>query len=192
MARNDRVIDASPQAVYDVLADPRSYAYWVIGSMAIRGADADWPRAGARLHHTVGMGPLRIRDHTVVEEVEPARYLQLRAKTGPLGSARIKLELEPAGERTRVTMVEDPADKPTAFLFMPLTHLLMRGRNVRALERLAELAEGRRPIPGDEPGEGSGMPGGEDAVANPKARERRRGRGATALRRWRAARSRRR
>ena len=151
MARSERVIAASPEAVFNVLADPRGYAYWVIGSMEVRGASSDWPRAGSRFYHTVGIGPLRIKDHSVVEEVRPDRFLQLVAKARPLGNARVKLELEPAAGGTRITMIEDPADKLTAFVFQPLTHLFTWARNVRSLDRLAELAEGRRPIPATSP-----------------------------------------
>jgi hypothetical protein len=43
-------------------------------------------------------------------------------------------------------MIEDAADPLTAFVFNPLTHLLVRGRNEKSLERLAELAEGRKSI----------------------------------------------
>jgi hypothetical protein len=156
-----------------VLSDPRSYAYWVIGSIEIRDADPEWPQEGSRFHHTVGMGPLRVKDHTVVEEVRPARYLQLQTKTRPLGNARVGLQLEKTGEGTHVTMTEDPADKPTALVFMPLTHVLMRGRNAQSLERLADLAEGRKPIPGEEPGAPSRTPSGNGAVVNPEARGRR-------------------
>jgi hypothetical protein len=110
-----------------------------------------------------------------VEEARPGEFLQLKAKARPLGNARIKLELEPFDGGTRITMIEDPADKPTAFVFNPLTHLLMRGRNLRSLERLAELAEGRRPMPGEEAGAPSRTPYGDGVVVNPEARERREG-----------------
>ena len=173
MAHNERLIEASPQAVFDVLADPRGYAYWVIGSMEVREADDDWPRRGSRFHHTVGIGPLRVKDHTRVEEVRPGHFLQLETKARPLGNARVKLQLEPEGNSTKVTMVEDPADKPTAFVFMPLTHLLMRKRNVRSLDRLAELAEGRLPMPGDEPGGSATTTDGPGSVENPNVRKRR-------------------
>ncbi len=43
--------------------------------------------------------------------------------------------------KTHVTMIEDAADPLTAIVFNPLTHLLVRGRNVESLARLAELAE---------------------------------------------------
>lgn len=76
--------------------------------------------------------------------------------------------MEQAEGGTRVTMIEDPADTVTAFLFQPLTHLLTRARNVRSLERLAELAECRRPMPGD----ADGASDGRKIAENPKKRAR--------------------
>ena len=172
MARNERTIAAPPEAVFATLIDARGYAYWVIGSMKVREVSSDWPRPGSRFHHTIGIGPLRLNDHTVVEEIEPDRFLQLKAKARPLGNARVKLTLERAPGGTRVTMNEDPADTLTAFVFMPLTHLLTRVRNARSLDRLAELAEGRRPIPGEEPGAPVRTPNGNGSIENPKMRER--------------------
>jgi uncharacterized protein YndB with AHSA1/START domain len=173
VARIERLIDAPPERLFEILSQPRSYAYWVIGSRAIRDADEQWPAAGARLHHTVNIGPLRLRDHTKVEEVEPERFLQLKAKARPFGTARVKLELARADGGTRVTMVEDAANAVTAFVFSPLVHLLVRWRNVHSLERLAELAEGRVPLPGDEPEASVRTPGAGGAVVNPRLHGRR-------------------
>jgi len=168
MARNHRVIDAPPSAVFEVLSDPRSYAYWVIGSREVRDMDPEWPRPGSRFGHTVNVGPLRVQDYTSVEEVEPERRLQLRAKARPFGTARIELELEPADdEGTRVTIVEQAADPLTAFLFQPLIHLAVWRRNARSLDRLAELAEGRKPIPGEELEAPAREPGEDGVVVNP-------------------------
>lgn len=172
MAENQRLVSAAPDAVFDVLADPRGYAYWVVGSRKIRDADDSWPAQGSRFHHAVGLGPMCIRDHSQVEEMQPDRFLQLKVKFRPLGTARVKLELEPAGTGTRITMIEDPADTATAFLFTPLTHLLVRRRNVRSLDRLADLVEGRVPIPGDEPAARVRSLDGDGSVENPLARER--------------------
>jgi uncharacterized protein YndB with AHSA1/START domain len=142
VARTEKIIDADPAEVFSVLADPESYAYWVVGSKEIRDADSSWPREGSKFHHTVGFGPVSVKDYSQVEEVDPPGYLQLRVKARPLGTGRVKLTLVPlGGGRTHVTMVEDGADPATAFLFNPLTHLLVRGRNRKTLDRLAELAE---------------------------------------------------
>ena len=73
MATTKRRMQATPGEVFGVLSDPRGYAYWVLGSRAVRDAESDWPAKGSRFHHTVGFGPLRLRDHTSVEEVRPDR-----------------------------------------------------------------------------------------------------------------------
>jgi uncharacterized protein YndB with AHSA1/START domain len=140
MARTERLIPASPERVFAVLADPHSYAHWVVGSDTIRGADADWPAAGSRFHHRVGWGPIKINDHTEVLLVHAPERLELRAKARPLGTARVSLRLERCGAGTLVTMAEDAGDRLTRLLFNPLTHLLVRGRNEESLRRLEELA----------------------------------------------------
>lgn len=173
MARNEHLVHVSPEAVFDVLADPRGYAYWVVGSEEIRDADASWPGRGSRFHHTVKIGPLRLKDDSEVEDVRPGRFLQLKVKGRPFGTARVKIELQPAQDGTLVTMIEDPADRASALVFLPLTHLLVRGRNVRSLERLAQLAEGRVPIPGMEPGAPNRVLHGNGSVQNPIVRARR-------------------
>lgn len=179
MARSEHLVHASPEAVFGVLADPRSYAYWVLGSEEIRDADVTWPAPGSRFHHTVKVGPLRLKDHSEVEEVRPGHFLQLKVKGRPLGTARVKLELERDDGGTRVTMVEEPGNTASALVFSPLTHLLVRRRNARSLDRLAELAEGRVPMPGEEPGAPHRVLHGNGSVQNPAARARREGIGET-------------
>jgi uncharacterized protein YndB with AHSA1/START domain len=142
LSRNHLHVNAPPKRVFAVLADPRSYAYWVVGSRRVRGADDDFPAVGSAFFHTVGFGPLRIKDYTVVEAMKPRRLLQLKAKARPAGTARVTLKLRRRGRGTDVTMIEAPGDALTALVFNPLAHLLVRGRNARSLERLKELAEG--------------------------------------------------
>ena len=84
-----------PQAVWDALADPASYGYWVVGSKEIRDAEPGFPAPGTKFHHTIGFGPLTLQDHTeVIEAVEP-QYLWLRAKGRPLGTAKVILRMTP-------------------------------------------------------------------------------------------------
>jgi uncharacterized protein YndB with AHSA1/START domain len=140
MARNERLIAASPERIFSVLSDPDSYGHWVVGSDMIRDADAGWPAAGTRFHHRVGWGPIKVNDHTEVLAVDPPNRLQLKAKARPLGTATVTLTLERRGGGTLVTMVEDAGDPLTRLVFNPLTHVLVRGRNVESLRRLEELA----------------------------------------------------
>ena len=137
-------MSADPETIFDVLSDPDSYGEWVVGSREIRDADSDWPAVGSRFHHTVGIGgPFTISDNTQVEGIERPRFLQLRARARPLGTALVTLELERADGGTHVTMVEDPADTFTALIFNPLVHLLTRRRNEESLRRLERLARER-------------------------------------------------
>jgi uncharacterized protein YndB with AHSA1/START domain len=140
MARTERLIPASPERVFAVLADPESYGYWVVGSDTIRDADPGWPAPGSRFHHRVGWGPLKVSDDTEVVSVDAPNCLELQARARPLGTARILLRLERRGGGTLVTMIEDPGDPLTWLVFNPLTHLLVRYRNAESLRRLEELA----------------------------------------------------
>jgi uncharacterized protein YndB with AHSA1/START domain len=147
VAINEIHIDAPPERVFAVLADWRSYGDWVVGSRYIRGADPGFPAVGTRFHHQVGVGPLHLNDHTEVLEVDQPGKLVLRAKARPfLGTAIVDLRMAAENGGTKVVMREDPGDALTAFVFQPITHLLVRGRNAESLERLKGLAEGRPDI----------------------------------------------
>ena len=142
MAKNEMHVNAAPDRVWDVLANPASYAYWVVGSKAIRDADPGWPNLGTKFHHTIGFGPLTLRDNTQVEDVNKPRRLVLRTRTRPLGAQRVTLTLEPAGTGTRVEMKENPVGVPLQIVSPPLD-LVLHGRNEESLKRLKELAEER-------------------------------------------------
>ena len=146
MAVNEIHIDTSPERVFEVLADWRSYGDWVVGSRYMRGVDPGFPAAGTRFHHQVGWGPLHLNDHTQVLEVDQPRKLVLKAKARPMGTAIVDLTITPEAGGTKVVLREDPGDPLTAFVFNPLTHLLVRGRNEEGLERLKGLAEDRPDI----------------------------------------------
>ena len=140
MARNVALIPVTPERVWAVLADPGSYAYWVVGSDTIRDADGGWPQPGTKIHHRVGAGPLKINDDTEVMQAAPPRRLVLHARARPLGTARVVLDLSPEGASTRVVMIEEPDDRFSRLLHNPLTDRVLRRRNETALRRLGELA----------------------------------------------------
>src|SRR6478672_13163745 len=110
MAVNSTHIAATPHQVFAVLADGWRYSNWVVGTSHMRAVESEWPATGARLHHCSGIWPLVTRDETVVEESVPDRKLVLLAKGGILGSARVRLELEPDGDGTIVSLLEAPVD----------------------------------------------------------------------------------
>jgi uncharacterized protein YndB with AHSA1/START domain len=144
LARNVAVFPVSIERVFAVLADPKSYAYWVAGSDSIRDADANWPARGSRLYHRVGIGPFKLNDNTeVLAASEPTR-LVLQARARPLGTARVDLSLLDLGSHsTQVTMVEEPGDRFSRRLHNPLTDRVVHRRNVESLRRLGEQAAAR-------------------------------------------------
>lgn len=144
MARNEIVIDAQPRRVFDVLADPSAYGDWVVGSRAIHGADPDWPAPGSSFAHSVGTGALHLHDHTSVIDAEPPVMLELRARARPLPSATVTLWLQPEGEGTRLTMIENPARPLLSLMLGPLGHAALALRNRESLRRLRALCERTR------------------------------------------------
>ena len=129
-----------PQAVWDVLADPAGYGYWVVGSKRIRDAEPEWPAPGSRFHHTIGVGPLTLSDHTVALEASPPRLLKLRAKGRPAGTATVTMELHPRDGGTLVRMTENPDGVFSVMAPNPVVHVTTKLRNAESLMRLEELA----------------------------------------------------
>jgi uncharacterized protein YndB with AHSA1/START domain len=143
VATNRRFIPAPPETVWRVLADPRSYAHWVVGSKRIRDADPAWPAPGSRFHHTVGFGPFTIDDHTECMASDPPRRLELRANARPLGIANVVLELEPSDAGTVISITENPAGIQSPFALFPPLQLLTKARNAESLARIERLALAR-------------------------------------------------
>ncbi|MEP7053787.1 MAG: SRPBCC family protein [Actinomycetota bacterium] len=143
MAHNELVIDASPADVFAVLADGHSYEHWVVGCKKIRAVDASWPNPGASFHHSVGLGPLLIRDKTTVLSREGRTGLELHARAWPAGVAQVAFELKSEGSGTRVLMTENPVEGPAKMLDNPAQQALIRLRNAETLRRLGKLAKAR-------------------------------------------------
>jgi uncharacterized protein YndB with AHSA1/START domain len=142
MAVNEIEVAAPPETVWDVLADPQAYAEWVLGTKRIRGADDGFPAEGTRLYHTIGAGPLSLSDWTRVVESEPPRRLVLDARLGPLGAARVVIELYERDGGTRVVVAEQGTRGPNVVLSRA-GDVALRGRNRWSLDRLRDLAERR-------------------------------------------------
>lgn len=136
-----RTIDASVDAVWDILRDGWSYASWVVGSARIRDVDADWPAAGSRLHHSVGVWPVMLHDHTDVVSSTPRQELVLAPRAWPWGRAKLRLQLEEQEGGCVVTMTEDVTSGPILTLPRPIRQLLVQPRNDECLRRLSFIAE---------------------------------------------------
>lgn len=147
MTINEIEIAVPPDQVFAVLADPDLYAEWVVGTDRIRDADPQWPASGARIHHSVGAGPLTIDDSTEVIASEPPGRIELLAHLGPLGSFRVELLLVAKSGGTHVTMTEEPVEGVSR-LAGPVGDAVGSVRNKLSLGRLKELAERTRAVPG--------------------------------------------
>lgn len=144
MSTNTRIMHATPETVWEILADGWLYPLWVVGASRMREVDDGWPAVGTRLHHSVGSWPLLLDDTTEVLEVTPGALLRLKARAWPTGSAGVTLHLRAVGGETEVVMEEDAIEGPGRLVPKPMRDPLLTWRNVEALRRLAYLCE-RRP-----------------------------------------------
>lgn len=145
-SRVRRTLSTTPERVWDVLADGWLYPLWVVGAARVRDVDATWPAVGARIHHSVGLWPALINDHTEVLEQDPGSVLCLRASAWPLGAAEVRIVLTRAGEHTEVEMHERPVSGPSLLVPHPIVGPALTWRNVEALRRLGDIAEKRQTL----------------------------------------------
>ena len=152
MVETEIHIDAPPDEVFAVLADPHTYPDWLVGAHEIRSVEGEWPAPGATFHHRVGVWPVHIADSTSILEVDPPRRLVLRARARPTGVARVEFDLgvDGTGESggTRVRLREAPSSGPAHLLWLFGARSLMerglRARNERSLEQLRACVETTR------------------------------------------------
>ena len=138
-----RVIAATPQQVWNVLADGWLYPLFVVGASRMREVDDSWPSEGSRLHHSVGAWPLLLDDTTEVLEAVPESLLKLRARGWPAGEAEVVLRLKAQGVGTEVSISEDVRSGPGRLIPKPVRAPQIAWRNGETLRRLAYLVEGR-------------------------------------------------
>jgi hypothetical protein len=137
-------IDAHAEAVWSVITDPTTYPSWLVGTRRIFHVDPDFPARGSRFDHEVGVGPLRVRDHsTVLEAHARGRGLVLQVRARPvIGSARVEMTVLTAGVGcARVTIREQPRALPLGRLLRPLADRMIKARNARSLANLRGLLE---------------------------------------------------
>jgi len=143
MATTTRRIRATPDQVWDVLADGWLYPLWVVGASRMREVDDHWPAPGAQLHHSVGSWPLLVDDTTEVIEAVPGSLLRLHARARPTGTAEVTIRLGAAGAETEVVIEEDAVSGPGRLVPKLLRTPPLVWRNVEALRRLSYVAERR-------------------------------------------------
>ncbi len=143
MSTTSRPVNATPDRVWEVLADGWLYPLFVVGASRMRDVDEAWPAVGSRLHHSVGTWPLLIDDTTEVLECEPGKRLLMLARGWPAGQAHVDISLQPEGDTTVVTIKEDATAGPGVLVPKPLRDAQLHWRNVETLRRLAFVVEGR-------------------------------------------------
>jgi hypothetical protein len=144
MSTDTRTVAATPEQVWNILADGWLYPLFVVGASRMREVDDGWPAQGALLHHSVGAWPLLIDDTTEVLECEPGVMLKLRANAWPLGAAHVVMRLRPTGSKTEIVMEEDAVSGPGRLMPKPLRDVQLHPRNQETLRRLGYLAERRK------------------------------------------------
>lgn len=143
MSVRHRLIDAPPQAVFDVLADGWLFPSWVVGASRIRDVEDAWPAVGSKIHHSFGVWPAVIDDTTSVVEWDAPRHARFVARGWPVGEAAVIIDVRPRGDGSIVRMEEFASRGPGRLVPAPLMALALNYRNTEALQRLAWLAEGR-------------------------------------------------
>ncbi|MFD4219737.1 SRPBCC family protein [Streptomyces griseus] len=143
MAARHHLIDRAPPAVWKILEDERLYGTWVVGTFEFRREQGDWPELGSSITYSVRLGPKEFTGRTVVRRIERPRTLE--AEAGPLGPARIALDMRPWGDKTLVTVDEHPLRGVGGTLHNVLLDSLIQIRHRTMLARLARLTERRTP-----------------------------------------------
>ncbi|GGW43372.1 MULTISPECIES: SRPBCC family protein [Streptomyces] len=151
MAVRHRLIKASPRRVWSVLADGERYADWVVGTAESRPVLGQWPQVGAEIGYEVRFGPVRLTNQTVVRRCEEGVALELEARAGVLGTARIAIELRPWGRHCLVIVDEHPLQGAGGALHNAGVEALIQLRHRTMLARLAEVCEHASPDPGPGP-----------------------------------------
>ena len=137
---------ATREQVWAVIADGWTYSQWVVGNSRMRAVDADWPKVGSTIRHSIGIWPLVLDDLTVVQDCQPFERLVLLAKGRPLGKARITLRLSDIdGGGCRIDMAEVPVGAPMGWVPNRVALAAAVPRNRECTWRLAALAERRLP-----------------------------------------------
>ncbi|MER7702530.1 SRPBCC family protein [Kitasatospora sp. NPDC097605] len=151
MAVRHVLIERPPEDVWRVLADPHCFARWVPGTSHTKPDSGTWPEPGAGLRYRVGLGPWQLTGHTVVRRCEERERLELEAFAGPLGTARIAVELLAWGTGTLVIVDEHPLQGLVSSLHAAPSEALLQLRHRSMLARLARTVEAtdrRSPIRG--------------------------------------------
>jgi carbon monoxide dehydrogenase subunit G len=142
VAVRHQLIKRSREDVWSVLSDREAYGKWVAGTSSSHGGEGDWPAEGSSLKYTVGPGRWSIEGTTLVRQEERPEHLALEIDSGPLGTARVDIEIKPWGEDSLVIVDEHPLTGAGGILHNVAMEAVLQVRHRRMLARLAEVVEG--------------------------------------------------
>ncbi|MFD9389389.1 SRPBCC family protein [Streptomyces sp. NPDC060000] len=141
MAVRHRLIKASPRTVWAVLADGDRYAEWVVGPSSSQQREGDWPQVDSTIAYEIRIGPVSLTNETVVRRCEEPHVLELEARAGVLGTARIAFELRPWGRHCLVILDEHPLQGVSGLLHNAGVEVVSQIRHRALLGRLARVCE---------------------------------------------------
>ncbi|MFD3625320.1 SRPBCC family protein [Streptomyces sp. DSM 116494] len=141
MAVRHRLVKASPRSVWAVLEDGTRYADWVVGTSSSEPVRGHWPQLGSAIAYEIRLGPVSLCNETVVRRCVPGEVLELEAKAGPLGTARIAIEVHTWGDHTLVKVDEHPLRGAGGRVHNAAVEALIQIRHRAMLARLAAICE---------------------------------------------------
>jgi uncharacterized protein YndB with AHSA1/START domain len=139
MAHNCTEVSAPLATVFEYLLDPSTYPRWLIGAEGMDSVDDHWPRPGSRFYHKVGVGPLRVHDHTEVLELHAPHLLRLSVHASTLVRGEVTFHLRGDERSTILCLQEEPEKRLIGNLLRPVLDPLTHVRNHRSLARFARL-----------------------------------------------------
>lgn len=139
MTVSERTFQATPSALFDVVIDAERYPKWLVGAKEVHVGDASWPQPGSWFQHKVGFGPIQIDDRSTVSAIDPGHSFDLVVRARPLLQADVHFDVRANGTGSTLRMVERP--RGIFRLFEPALALLIKPRNDRSLERLADVID---------------------------------------------------
>lgn len=124
-----------------MLEDGTRYADWVVGTSSSKPVRGQWPEVGSAIGYEMRFGPLRLTNETVVRRCVPGEVLELEAKAGALGTARVAIELRSWGDHCLVIVDEHPLRGVGGLVHNVAVEALIQIRHRAMLARLAKLCE---------------------------------------------------
>ncbi|RII20451.1 Polyketide cyclase / dehydrase and lipid transport [Streptomyces sp. YIM 130001] len=145
MAVRHRLIKRPVADVWSVLSDPFRFADWVVGTAHSKPREGSWPDVGSSVTYTIRLARWSVQGWTAVRRREEPEVLELEANSGPLGSARIAIEVRSWGEDALVIVDEHPLTGPGRKLHNKAVDALIQLRHRTMLARLADVVESSTP-----------------------------------------------